>query len=176
MAQITEKNIHENTNSSAIVKHLFLAELKRLDNTLADLVRDNENLQHVFDTVGFQYQGEFYKLSNADRIPPHGERLALHGSLVERMQRYLDRSGRLLWECTQVNQMVFRLVQGCTTRQDVRDALPECLVAQDKEMGLLEFERTRPAAYTLDNDKRAMKQYEKILPIIEYYSGTHLLF
>ena len=72
--------------------------------------------------------------------------------------------------------MVFRLVQGCTTRQDIRDVLPECLVAQDKDMGLQTFERTRPPAYTLDNDKRAMKQYEKILPIIEYYSGTHLLF
>ena len=161
MTQISEKNIHENTNSSAIVKHLFLAELKRLDDTLAELVRENENLQGVFDTVGFQYQGEFYRVSNASRIPPYGERLTLHDSLVERMQRYLDRSGRLLWECTQVNQMVFRLVQGCTTRQD---------------MGLQTFERTRPAAYTLDNDKRAMKQYEKILPIIEYYSGTHLLF
>lgn len=75
MAQISEKNIHENTNSSAIVKHLFLAELKRLDDTLAELVRENENLQGVFDTVGFQYQGEFYKVSNASRIPPYGERL-----------------------------------------------------------------------------------------------------
>lgn len=176
MAQITEKNIHENTNSSAIVKHLFLAELKRLDDTLLELIKQNETCQAVYDTAGFQYQGEFYRAKNASRIPPYGERLTLHESLTDKMNRYLERSGRLLWECTVVNQMVFRLVQGCTSRQDIRDALPECLVAQDKEMGLLEFERTRPAAYTLNDDKRAMKQYEKVLPLIEYYSGTHLLF
>lgn len=174
MAQVSEKTILQVTNSSHIVKYLFLAELKRLDDVLLKLIEDNEQLQGVYGTAGFSYLGEFYISKKANRIPGYGEQVQLHPQLYDRMQKYNEQSARLLTECTMVNQMVFRLVTGCTTRQEVRDALPECLVAQDAEFTKLE--RTRPPAYTLDKDERALRQYHKVLPLIEYYAGSHLLY
>lgn len=176
MAQISERTIYDNTNSSSIVKHLFLSELKRLDDQLVNINKQNEECHNLYGLAGFQYLGEFYRIKNASSAPTHGERVALHASLYPMMQGYLERSSRLLSECTKVNQMVFRLVVGCINRQDVRDALPECLVAQDKDMGLSSYERTRPAAYTLESDHRAMRQYEKVLPLMEYYAGTQMLY
>lgn len=58
----------------------------------------------------------------------------------------------------------------------MRDALPECLVAQDQSGRYKGLERTREAAWTLAGDKRALEQYEKILPSIEYYAAAHLIF
>lgn len=78
------------------------------------------------------------------------------------MREYLEQAGKLLLEVHMVNQMVFRLVQGCKTYQDVRDALPECLIAMDKQGHLKSLQRTRKAAFTLDNDAMALRQYEKI--------------
>lgn len=175
MGQISEKTISDLTNSSDVVKHLFIAELRRIDNKLLDMVKRNNRLNNTDGHVGFLYQGEYYLMPGAKRPPMHGERGVLHPELWNDMSVYLKACARLLGDCTMVNQMIFRLVQGCKSRQDVRDALPEAVVVQDKLLGLNEFPRTRPTAYTLEGDERAKRQYKKVEPIMLYYAGSHLL-
>ena len=176
MAQLGVKTIYELTNSSSIVKELFLVELSRLDDYLLKIIKQNEECSGWYNTAGFMYLGEFYQGKNATRAPTHGERVVLHESLYDMMTNYLNQSARLLRECHMVNQMVFRLVQGCSTKQDIRDVLPECLVAQDKDSDFMSLERTRPAAFTIQNDDRALRQYKMVLPLMEYYAGSKLLF
>lgn len=175
MTQVDENTISQLTNSSEIVKHLFLAELRRIDAMLEKLVKRNDQLQGLGETVGFMYQGRFYKIAAGKRPPMYGERAIMHDELIPGMMKYLQASARLVTECTLVNQMVFRLTQGCTSRQDIRDALPECIVVQDKLLDLNQYTRTRPAAFTLEGDERAMRQYKKVEPLFMYYAGTHLL-
>lgn len=173
--QLGEDTIAKLTNSSDVVKHLFNPELRRLDNMLLDIIKQNEECLILRDTAGFLYQGNFYKRKGW-QAPAFGERHPLHESLFKTMQFYQEQTSKLLMEVHMINQMVFRLVQGCLDRQDVRDALPECIVVQDKHMELNKYPRTRPVAYTLDGDKRAMAQFQKVLPAMEYYAGTHLLY
>lgn len=176
MPQIGSATIGQVANSSEIVKHLFLAELVRLDSVLNGIIDKNDRINGIDVSAGFLYQGEFYQRSNAARPPTYGERLTLNPELWPAMDKYLKASSRLIMEVHLVNQAVYRLVRGCMSYQDVRDALPECLVAQDQTGKYKELPRTREAAWTLAGDPMAIKQYEKILPSIEYYAASHLIF
>lgn len=176
MAQMGTKTISDIANSSDIVKHLFLAELKRLDNLLNEIIDKNDRIHGIDISAGFMHQGEYYQRSNASRPPSYGGRLSLNPDLWAEMDKYLSASSRLLMEVHLVNQMVYRLVRGCMTYQDVRDALPECLVVQDQTGRYKGLERTRPAAWTIVGDPMAVNQYRKILPSIEYYAAAHLIF
>lgn len=176
MPQIGTKTINDISNSSDIVKHLFLAELTRLDDVLNKLIDQNDHIHGIPVSAGFLYQGEYYLRSNASTAPTFGERLLLNPELWGKMNKYLEASSRLIMEVHLVNQAVFRLVRGCMSYQDVRDALPECLVVQDQTGRYKGLERTREPAWTIAGDDRALAQYNKILPSIEYYAAAHLIF
>lgn len=176
MAQVGTTTIGQIANSSEIVKHLFLAELVRLDGVLNGIIDKNDRIHGIDISAGFMHQGEFYQRSNTTRPPTYGERLALNPDLWSNMDGYLKASSRLIMEVHLVNQEVYRLVRGCMTFQDVRDALPECLVVQDQTGKYKELPRTREAAWTLQGDAMALNQYKKILPSIEYYAAAHLIF
>lgn len=176
MAQVGTKTISDIANSSEIVKHLFMAELKRLDMVLNGIIDKNDHIHGVPVSAGFMYQGEFFQRSNASRPPTYGERLALNPDLWGEMDKYHRATSRLIAEVHLVNQTVYRLVRGCMTYQDVRDALPECLVVQDQSGNYKGLPRTRPAAWTIEPNSMAWNQYEKVLPSIEYYAAAHLLF
>lgn len=176
MAQIGTKTIGNIANSSDTVKHLLLAELVRLDGVLNKIIDQNDVINGIDVSAGFLHQGEYYQRSNATRTPTYGERVPLNPDLWDKMDSYLKASSRLIGEVHLINQTVFRLVRGCQTYQDVRDALPECLVIQDQSGKYKGLKRTREAAWTLKGDEMALRQYEKVLPSIEYYAAAHLIF
>lgn len=176
MPQIGSQTIGQVANSSEIVKHLFLAELVRLDGVLNGIIDKNDRINGVDASAGFLYQGEFYQRSNSTREPTIGERLVLNPALWSLMDNYLKACSRLTMDVHLINQTVYRLVRGCMSYQDVRDALPECLVAQDQTGKYKGLARTREAAWTIAGDERAIYQYEKVLPSIEYYAATHIIF
>lgn len=176
MAQIGTKTIGQVANSSEIVKHLFFAELARLDGVINNLIDKNDRINGIDVSAGFMHQGEYYQRTNSTRQPTAGERLMLNPDLWPAMDKYLKACSRLIMEVHLINQTVYRLVRGCMTTQDVRDALPECLVVQDQTGNYKELPRTRDAAWTLAGDAMALNQYEKILPSIEYYAASHLIF
>jgi hypothetical protein len=174
--QLGERQIRDMVNSSPIVQELFIPELRRLDEMLNTVITRNGETHAVYDSSGFMYQGEFYLSTKSSKLPMAGNRLMLADHLLPDMQEYLYQVSKLMLEVNMVNQMVFRLVQGCKCYQDVRDALPDCLITLDKTGNLIPLTRTRKAAFTLVDDAMCRRQYEKVLPIIEYYSGTHLIF
>lgn len=176
MPQIGTTTIGQVANSSEIVKHLFLAELARLDGLINGLIDKNDRIHGIDVSAGFMHQGEYYQRTNATRQPTAGEKLMLNPDLWPAMDKYLKACSRLIMEVHLINQAVYRLVRGCMTTQDVRDALPECLVAQDQTGNYKKLPRTRDAAWTLAGDAMALNQYGKILPSIEYYAASHLIF
>ena len=75
---------------------------------------------------------------------------------------------------SKIRQILSKLVLPCQTLQDIRDALPECLVQMNHQ--LKDLTRTKDAAWVIANDKVAMQQYNKALSRIEYYASLHMFF
>jgi hypothetical protein len=159
----------------AITAKLFEADERRLTKTIDSLCRENKSIRRN-SIDGFIFYGKKYIPSSGNIIiPDRGESMpVLDPSLHERMNFYLaDRRG-VDNEKTAISQMLFRLLTSCRDRQDFRDALPECLVGYDPNLRGLN--RQRNAAWTLENDPRGKRQYEKLLPQIEAYSVAQLIF
>lgn len=171
MARITEKNFTQHVNSCHTVKELFKRPLIKLDDMIGDITRENDRLIDGQASVGFLYMGDFYIVKNASMAPTYGNRKVLDPSLYPKMQRYLNKTVTLIRDAEMVNQMVFRLLRGCITKQECRDAMPDCLA----NFMAVQLPRTQEAAFTLQGDERAMRQYEKVLAIIEFYVGSQLL-
>ncbi|QDH83947.1 hypothetical protein Axy10_046 [Achromobacter phage vB_AxyP_19-32_Axy10] len=172
--QLTEASLVAKTNSCALVKELFKAELRRLDGLLEEIALANDRIKGIPFTAGFLFNGEFYKRNTARNTPGRGEKVDLDYSLTDQMLSFCKETALLLNDIQMINQMVFRLVKGCETNQDVRDALPECLAGFSEAMRALP--RTREAGYTLEGDERAQRQYAKILPRMEFYSVMGLIY
>lgn len=162
------------TNSMKVVKLLFEGEIRRLDCLMEELVQSNDRLLTVQPSAGFMFLGKFYKRSTAKVAPMHGERHMLHPTLLEPMQEYLQATSKFMMDAHKINQMCYRLVKNLSTSQDIRDALPECLIGLSDEA--MQLPRTREAAFTIIGDERATRQYEAVLPLIEFYAATRLLF
>ena len=174
MAMYLKEGLIDNlTNSMDILKKLFEGEQKRLDRFLDEIILANDRLNNRPRSVGFLYNGDFYKKSGSIS-PMHGERVPLHFDLFNQMREYLVDSSKVVADINKINQMVHRILKGCTTEQDLRDVLPECLVNLSTELPKLK--RCRQEAFTLIGDIRAQKQYALIKPLIEFYYASRMMY
>lgn len=161
------------TNASDVVKVLFEGDARRLSKVLEEIIDSNERAYKLRTTAGFIFNGDFYHRAGY-AVPRHGERHPLHESLWDTMMEYLQDVGQIVRDMTMINQMVHRLLADCVTAQDVRDALPESLAQLSNTLSALP--RTRQVAWTLENDNRALRQFEKIRPLMDVYATTRLIF
>lgn len=172
--QLTGSVLDNLTNSMPIVHMLFDGEKRRFAKMMEELTSSNDRLLNVGASTGFMFNGDFYKRNTKAVAPMHGERHALHADLHEPMMKYLQETAKLMLDINKINQMCFRLIKGCTSTQDIRDALPDCLISLSNEV--MAFSRTRPEAWTLEGDERAQRQYQLVRPLIEFYSATRLMY
>lgn len=128
---------------------------------------------------GFLYQGLAYRHSSCDS----GARdfPGLHSSLTREVERYLQGKAVITNEIKLTVQALRPLLEGCGgSLQDVRDVLPECLVAGIQSLvnnnAFNNLPRTREPAFHLDPLGRAMRQYKTVLPKIEAYTAARFLF
>ena len=151
---------------------LFKSELRRFSRTIDELFQSNRRLT-LNHGDGLVFAGQIFKPSQA---PTHGKLAytTVEESLIPVIQALVADQQTVASDKKLMEQMFFRLLSSCNTHQDVRDALPDCL--QDVLPPLQMHERTRPQAYTLRGDDRAMRQFEKILPRIEFYSAVRLIY
>jgi len=73
-----------------------------------------------------------------------------------------------------IRQALTLVLRDCRSFQDMRDALPNAL--KDFIPGSNRLERTRPEAYTLEDNPRAHAQYMKLREKIEFYIAARLLY
>lgn len=154
---------------------LFASENRRLTSWIDKLCEQNQEARGD-KPVGFLFNGVFYRPSNIrGHIPV---KRSLHLSLAPQMESYLKDKALLDEDKAFISQTVFALLGPCTSDQDIRDTLPECLIqvlsAGGSSIGRLE--RTRPAGFTLTGNERAWRQYQKVLPKMEEYTATRLIF
>lgn len=158
-----------------ITAQLFKAEERRLDTALHKINRANREAGAATD--GFFYNGQFYRpLTGQLLVAGKGHPKAmLHPSLHGPMDGFLADKKRVEDERKFTYQTLMNLLTPCKCEQDIRSTLPECLKSFLPEE-IATLERHTTAAFTIENNPRALRQYEKILPTIEAYSVSQLLY
>lgn len=155
-----------------ICDNLFVGEERRILDAKARLVDKNKDKYPSQPHDGFSFMGKVYDTPGLVRGPR--TRVALHRDLVPELEGILVDEEQIWGDRHHISQTLFQLIHFCDTEQDVRDALPECLVGFIPS--LKQLSRYREEAYTLQNRPMLRRQYEKALLRIHFYSGTRLLY
>lgn len=163
----------------AIIHALMGPEKRRLDRRISDLTRSNNTMKRV-NAPGFIYKGEKYipedrrqefginRIQNK-HLPPIAFELMAEASSFSLDKDLVDTDE------TQLRQLFYKMIRDSNTIQELRDALPDCVVRLMKDLSHVTRQNDDPA-YAIRGDHRAMKQYEALLPKIEMYSVTSMLY
>jgi hypothetical protein len=101
----------------------------------------------------------------------------LHSSLIPAMNRFLADKSEVDFDTGRIKQALALILRDCRTRQDFRDALPNCL--KDFIPEIRDLPRTREEAYTVRNDPnqlRAWNQYQRLREKIEFYAAARFIY
>ena len=159
-----------------LIKHLlselFVAEKRRLDKAVADLIRKNNEVCGV-QAAGFLHYGEYYTAEGFQTMAANGK-VTLHDSLTDQIDWHIKDAKIVADDERLIGQIVFKLINPCETLQDMRDSLPDCLATIIP--ALAQLPRHNEQGWSLRQDARASRQFEKLLPKIEMYSAARLLY
>jgi hypothetical protein len=155
----------------AIKNALFVAEDRRYEKQITDLHRSNQECMGQ-SLDGFMYEGTFYKPATS----PFGKgiRRTLHLSLWDNMMAVLKDRKIVETDKQLIGQMLFKLLDPCFSHQDIRDAIPECIIDVCGQE-ITSLSRCRNPGFFL-NHPRDFRQYDEILPKIEFYSAARLIY
>ena len=168
-------NQSPNDLAQEILHQLLAGEIRRLDQVKADLVeRNNAFLPQDKWQVGFLVKGVFFKPSNTGNNWSQSTRV-LEDPLVDEGNTLYADNKELSDDRQSIKQVLVQTLWDCETEQDIRDALPDCLNDLLPPM-VSRLPRTRPMAFTIQDNPRAMKYFNKVLPRIEYYCAMRLIF
>jgi hypothetical protein len=166
----------EITNSHLIIKvimsHLFQAEHRRLQKW-TDIICNKQMLARGDNqSLGFLYAGEYHR----PEWLPIGKfpKMGLHHSLWPEMDKFLADRKIIRDDEQLISQTLFAMVRGCSDQQELRDALPECLVSIIPEF--TNMKRYCDAKVRIMSNERAHRQYLKVLPLIEAYAVARLIY
>lgn len=156
-----------------ILDGLFVAEKRRLEATVDRLNRDHNEIRSAVDD-GFLLGGVYYR--PRDNLGPSPAKKApLDNRLMTEGNAFLKDTAKVELERQLIKQVLTHLLIPCRCEQDIRDALPDCLSAlMPREIHSLP--RTNEEAWTIRNQERALRQYRKVLPRIEFYSAARLIY
>lgn len=153
-----------------LIDKLFSSDNARLAGWIDTLIKRNQEARSISHNT-FLYDGKQYRLSSLVGLVTDNP--TLHPTVLGAMHEYLSDEKIVSSEKSFVRQAIVRVIEPCESQQDIRDALPDCLVACIPE--LMQLSRTRPEAYTIAHDARATRQFSKMLPDIQSYAATRLI-
>lgn len=160
---------------ATIDKTLFVAEERRLKAAIDALVMAN-NEAHKQILSGFFYNGDYYLHSKmlpslqSVRVP----KPTLHISLNDQMQTHIRDKVTVKLDRDQIKQILYKLTYPCLSIQEVRDALPECLVSLVPELNKLRREKRQGMFFF--GDQRTERQFLILLPKMEMYAVSRFLY
>jgi len=154
---------------------LFVAEKRRLDKSIADLIRANNEAKGV-QSAGFLYYGDYYTAEGFMTMPGAGNagKENLHDSLNKKMEWHIKSAQTVAHDERLIGQIIFKLLGPCETLQDMRDTLPDCLA--EMIPALKNLPRINDVGYSLREDVRGEAQLTQWLPKIEFYAAARLIY
>ncbi len=163
-------NLHQIID--AIIEELFKPDTRRLANWIDQLCNRNQEISRE-TCNGFIYGGVFYRRSTVEGMIPN--KRSIHSSLGGDMDIYCRDQSLMLNDKAFIRQGLFMVLEPCQTDQDIRDALPECLIpCCSGNLGYLP--RQNEACFTIKDNPRAARQFAKIFPTMEIYAAARLIF
>lgn len=152
-----------------LVSKLMEPEVRHHIQQVNSLIEENGRLLGK-PTNGFNYQGRNW---GWDCNPiASGDNLSLE--LIPKMARLVQLDKSVDFDKYTITQFLDRMSQPCKTIDDLRNVFPECLVSLESDLSRLP--RTRPEAWTIQNNPRDLRQYQKVLTKIETYCAMRLLY
>lgn len=151
--------------SEQIIKKLFQPEERRHKQICEDFLKRNNKIFGE-NRDGFRYMGKAF-LAAYNAAP-------LAAELVTDFAKHLAQWNQIQKDQQYIRQVLVNLLKPCVGRAEVRDALPECLVSFFQE--LQGITRTREHGWTLKDKPILYQQYKSILPKIEMYYATSLIY
>jgi hypothetical protein len=163
---------HSHEIIRGITSALFLPEDRRIQGWIDQIAQKNKEVIDVKDPLGFWYDGQYFRPSWIGQ--GKYAKATLSESLHTEMDALVKDKKSIQDDKQYISQVLFSLIEPCSTYQDIRDTLPECLL--DSVGNLSSLSRTKEAAFTIQNDERALRQYREILPKIEAYCAARLIY
>lgn len=158
-----------------LVDQIFVGESRRLSATVTGLIAENHKLGGAGDW--FQYQGRLFR---NDEITHHvaGQQGRLHTSLFASVDEHMKDLNQIELDKRWVHQALVILLRDCSSLQDIVDALPNSLhsaLAACRE-GAKTLKRSREEAWSLQDNPRALSQYNKLRDKMEFYNIARLVY
>lgn len=164
-----------------IIQRLFTPETRRIDKMIESLTERN-SLAKKKTTYGFLHMGQVY-VSESNKplfAALHGRNSkvpvpSLSIEFANEASAFINDVTVINRDKSRIRQVLFKLIYQANSKQEIRDALPECVVQTIE--GFKDIPRTRnDCAWLIRDDWRSVRDYEKILPKIEFYAMTALIY
>jgi len=158
------------------INHIFSHEERRLKAAEYLLIQENAKMmaeqgQPRPDT--FYYAG--YRFSHMEtQLIASSVKGRLNAQLFWKADNHIKDLKELEFDKVRVRQTLAIILKDCHSPQDVRDVLPEVLASSLKDISSLA--RFREEAYTLKDNPRLLKQYEKLKEKIEFYMASKYMY
>lgn len=160
-----------------IMERLFQPEERRIGKLVSSLNQQNSEIKgKVF--FGFIHMGKRYiapEYQNAQHALARQPLPSLAFTLLNEANDFDNEVRKLTLDKGQIKQVLFQLIHQANNRQELRDAIPECLIHLVPEVKHLNRVIQEPT-YLIRNNKYAMKAYEKALPKIQMYSVMGMVY
>lgn len=156
---------------NALIKQIFSYEVDHLAQVLKNLVLQNQSLGGTMNA--FIYNGSIYSVIDG-RFLRGLTVLPLHRSLLDEAESYTARKERVERDNRRAINSMSVVALKCTSRQDVRDVLPETLIGLVPELS--QMERIRPEGFLLKHSPVLMKQYQDTLDLLLDYQANRLIY
>lgn len=166
------------TNADAIIKKLFEPEERRLQQIVDELFLANKAIKGQDQIYGFMHMGKRYLPTQflAMKSAMHKQLLpSLAFELLEQANAFQTDVSKVEADKAQIRQAVVMLIEQVNGGQELRDALPDCIVNLFPQ--LAQFKREiQDFTWLIRSNRFAVAAVEKALPKMEFYAATHLIY
>lgn len=160
----------------SIINKLFENDKEVLDNQIVELTQNN-NIKKNNTYMGFRHMGKtfiskghapFRNRGKQSILPSLAFELATAGTKIVQQTNDLERDEK------EIRQILFKLLDHCICKQNVRDSLPEPVVQLFPD--LASMPRISTVAHYMDKDKLTRNEFDRLLPKIEAYAISKLFY
>lgn len=156
-----------------LVRRLFEPDAQRLQKWIDKIDSENRAAQNDNNLMGYVYLGRYYRPSYVQGADPIGVKL-IHHTLAGQAEAYLRDEQLVESQKAMVRQGLVLLLEPCQSNQEMRDALPEGVVQLAPELKTLT--RQRDEAWTLEDNPRGKRQFDKVRLFLDAYAMARMIY
>lgn len=166
------------SNADAIIKKLFEPEERRIQGIVDELFLANKAIKKQDQIYGFMHMGKRYLPTQflAVKSAMHKQLLpSLAFELLEQANAFQADVSKVEADKAQIRQAIVLLIEQTNGGQELRDALPDCIVNLFPQLAQIR-RLIQDFTWLIRSNPYAIASVEKALPKMEFYAATHLIY